>query len=35
MWVADGWKDYEVLDTSAEKSWSGGATIFWCARILR
>ena len=24
MWIADGWKEYEVIDTSKEKSWSAG-----------
>ena len=40
MWIADGWKDYEVIDCSdgeklecwirpAEKNWSGGEITFW------
>ena len=29
MWIADGWKDYEVIDTSNGESWSAGAIIFW------
>lgn len=29
MWIADGWKDYEVLDTSGGENWSGGEITFW------
>ncbi len=24
MWIADGWKEYEVIDTSGVKSWNAG-----------
>ena len=24
MWIADGWKEYEVIDTSRVKSWNAG-----------
>ena len=30
MWIADGWKDYEVIDTSCgEKLERWGGVIFW------
>ena len=30
MWIADGWKDYEVIDTSCgEKLERGGDLSFW------
>ena len=35
MWIADGWKDYEVIDTSCGEKLSVGGSIFWCGRIRR
>ena len=35
MWIADGWKDYEVIDCSGGESWSVGENIFWSVRIPR
>ena len=35
MWLADSWKDYEVLDTSAGESSNGGGNTSSCARIRR
>lgn len=35
MWLADSWKDYEVLDTSAGEKLEGGESISSCARIRR
>ena len=30
MWIADGWKDYEVIDTSCgEEAGALGGVIFW------
>ncbi len=31
--IADGWKEYEVIDT--EKSWSAGGITFWFVRTRR
>ena len=36
MWIADNWKDYEVLDCSrGERNWNGGESISWSVPILR
>ena len=35
MWIADGWKDYEVIDCSRGESWSAGAGICLSGRIPR
>ena len=35
IWISDEWKEYEVLDTSNESGWSGGASTCWSARIPR
>ena len=29
MWIADGWKDYEVIDTSNGEKLERWAIIFW------
>ena len=29
MWIADGWKDYEVIDTSCGEKLERGGVIFW------
>ena len=29
MWVADGWKDYEVIDTSCGEKLERWGIIFW------
>ena len=33
MWIAENWKDYEVLDTS--KDWNAGEIILWFVRTRR
>ena len=35
MWIADQWKDYQVLDTSKGENWNVGATICWFVRTRR
>ena len=35
MWIADGWRDYELLDCGGVRSWSDGAGICWCGRTPR
>lgn len=35
MWIADNWKDYEVIDTSDGESWRDGETIFLSDLIRR
>lgn len=35
MWIADGWNDYEVLDTSAGEKLEGGVIIFLYAPTRR
>ena len=35
MWLADNWKDYEVLDTSAGEKLERWGNISSCARIRR
>ena len=36
MWIADNWKDYEVIDCSkGEKTGTLGENIFWCVPTLR
>lgn len=35
MWIADNWKDYEVIDCSNGENWNDGEIIFLFAPILR
>lgn len=35
MWIADGWKDYEVIDTSCGEKLERWGIIFWWGRIRR
>ena len=36
MWIADKWKDYEVIDCSAAvRSWNAGVITLWYARTRR
>ena len=35
MWIADKWKDYEVIDCVAAKNWNAGVITHWYARTRR
>ena len=35
MWIADNWKDYEIIDCSKGRSWNVGANIFSSVLIPR
>ena len=35
MWLADGWKDYEVIDCSKGEKLERWGEYLWCVRILR
>lgn len=35
MWIADGWKEYEVIDTSKGEKLERWGIIFWFVRTRR